>query len=386
MNGNTVRNILVNGMKSKVGGGKVILDTYLRMLGESRPRDRYFVLTPDREAYLRFETDAIKVIDVPGWAHGNLATLPLYHVIMPRLLARHAIDAILNFGDIVIPTNIPQIYNFDWAFAVYRDHISWHRLPSAEKTAYRLKLFFFKAYLARATIIMAQTEAMKARLETCYGLNNVVLVPAAVSANSHADDDPRGFGLPAERMKLVYPANYYPHKNIDILEPVAKALKTQKSLATIVTTLDADEHPGAAALLERIDAQGLGDILINVGRLPTTRVPALYQACDALLMPTLLETFGLPYVEAMHHCRPILTSDMDFAHAVCGNAALYFDPTDASSIAAAIERLCSDEALRAQLVKRGSERVAAMWNWSQVFERYQALIDQVLARHQRLAQ
>lgn len=386
MSGVTVRNILVNGMKSKVGGGKVILDTYLRMLAESRSRDRYFVLTPDREAYLRFETDVIKVIDVPAWAHGNLATLPLYHVIMPRLLARHAIDAILNFGDIVIPTDIPQVYNFDWPFAVYRDRASWHRLPPAEKVAYRLKLFFFKAYLARATIIMAQTEVMKARLEANYGLNNVELVPAAVSANAHADDDPRGFDLPAGRLKLVYPANYYPHKNIDILEPVAKALKAQQSLATIVTTLNADEHPGAAALLERVDAQGLSDILINVGRLPATRVPALYQACDALLMPTLLETFGLPYVEAMHHCRPILTSDMDFAHAVCGNAALYFDPTDASSIANAINRLCSDETLRAQLVKRGSERVAAMWDWSQVFERYQALIDQVLARYPRLAQ
>lgn len=371
-------NILVNGLKSKVGGGKVILDTYLRLLGERAPADCYFILTPDRDAYRHIETNRIKVIDIPAWAHSNLATIPLYRLVLPRLLKRYQIDAILNFGDVIIPTDVPQVYNFDWAFAVYPDHLSWQRLGRAEKLLYRVKLHYFEAYLSRANIIMAQTEAMKARLEARYRLTNVVLVPSAAAVDGEAGSGAQ-FDLPDVPVKLVYPANYYPHKNIDILEPVASLLKARKSGVLIVTTLAPDEHDGARALLDRVAEKGLDDVLLNVGRVAPADIPSLYEASDGLLMPTLLETFGLPYVEAMHHGKPILTSDMDFAHAVCGDAAVYFDPLDPQSIVAAIERLFSDGDLHAAIMERGRERLSAIWNWPDVFAEYQRLIGQVLS-------
>lgn len=366
-------NILVNGLKSKAGGGKAIFDTYLRLLRESAPTNRYFILTPDRDAYRHIETDQIKVVDIPAWAHSNFATIPLYRVILPRLLKRHGIDAILNFGDIVIPTDVPQVYNFDWAFAVYPDHVSWKRLSRAEKLLYQVKLHYFEAYLSRATIIMAQTEAMKARLEARYGLDNVELVPAAVSIPSDAVGlSP--FSLPAARVKLIYPANYYPHKNIEVLERVAELLAARNAGVVIVTTLAADEHAGAGAFLDRIREKGLDGVLVNVGRVAAADIPALYAASDGLLMPTLLETFGLPYVEAMHHQKPIITSNLDFAHVVCGDAAVYFDPMDPVSVVTKIEQVFGDDGLRIALIARGSERLNAMWDWSRVFAAYQNLL------------
>lgn len=372
-------NILVNGMKSKAGGGKVIFDTYLRLLVDSAPDDHYWVLTPDRDAYLALQGDGVSIIDVPRWAHSNLATIPLYHHVFKRLLSKLRIDAILNFGDIVIPTDVPQVYNFDWAFAVYPEHLRSQALGRAEGLAYRMKLYFFEAYLRRATIIMAQTEAMKARLEARYSLTNVVLVPAAV-APAEAGASRAGeaqIALPPGRRYLVYPANFYPHKNIEILLPVAARLKALGSDIGIVTTLAADEHEGAAAFLQRVKREGLGDVLVNVGPLPAARVPALFDAGAGLLMPTLLETFGLPYVEAMQHQRPILTSDRDFARAVCGDAAAYFDPLDPASIVATIDAVLGDPDQGRRLVARGQDRLATMWNWPRVFAEYQSLLGQV---------
>lgn len=371
-------NILINGLKSKVGGGKVIFDTYLRLLIQSEPRDRYFILTPDREAYASLESENVRIIDIPGWAHSNLATVLLYRIIMPRLLRAYAIDAILNFGDIIIPTDVPQVYNFDWAFAVYPDHVIWQRMPLRERLLARLKLHFFEAYLQRATTIMAQTEAMKQRLETRYRLRNVVLVPAAAVTGGAAMAKP-AFGLPDSRFKLVYPANYYPHKNIEILEPVAAELMARNADVAIVLTIDPDEHHEAAQFLDGIAARGLGEVVINVGRVSPDCIPSLYDECDALLMPTLLETFGLPYVEAMHHRKPILTSDMDFARAVCGDAALYFDPMEPLAIVEAIEQV-RDYGIRDALVARADRRLALMWDWPRVFAEYQALLAQATAR------
>lgn len=366
-------NILVNGLKSKAGGGKVILDTYLRLLVESASSDHYFVLTPDRDSYRMLESDRITIIDVPRWAHSNLSALPLYRFVFPRLLKRHAIDAILNFGDIVIPTDVPQVYSFDWAFAVYPEHVRSNRLRPAEAIAYRMKLHFFEAYLHHATIVTAQTQAMSDRLSERYDLDNIVVVPSAVS-HAETSNEAR-IALPPGRRYLIYPANYYPHKNIEILIDVAAALKERGSDIGIVTTLHGEEHPGAAAFLNEVRRRNIDDVLVNVGRLAPDEIPALYRASCGLLMPTLLETFGLPYVEAMQHGRPILTSGRDFSKTVCGDAAVYFDPSDAQSIVSTIEEAFENPDVWRGLVARGRLRLSKMWDWQQVFDEYQHLIE-----------
>ncbi|QPQ54427.1 glycosyltransferase [Allosphingosinicella flava] len=369
-------NILINGLKSKVGGGKVIFDTYLRLLADSGPEDHYFILTPDRDAYSHYESKKLTVIDVPSWAHSNLATVLLYRVIFPRLLSRHRIDAILNFGDVVIPSNVPQIYNFDWPYAVYPDSEVWDRLRWQERLLFSVKQYFFEKYLSHATVVMAQTDAMKARLEGQYGLSNVVVVPPAVDIPV-SDNLNWRFEAPDDAFKLIYPANYYPHKNIEILEEVAELLQASGMRTVIMTTLNEDEHPAAKVFLGRCTAKELDSAILNVGRIPEAAVAAFFRSADALLMPTLLETFGLPYAEAMFHGKPILTSDRDFSRAVCGDAAIYFDPLNAKSIADAVIDLIGNKDLYRVLVKQGRERLSTMWSWRDVFNEYQRTISMI---------
>jgi glycosyltransferase involved in cell wall biosynthesis len=59
----------------------------------------------------------------------------------------------------------------------------------------------------------------------------------------------------------------------------------------------------------------------------------------------------------MRFGAPILTSDLDFAREVCGEAAEYFDPWSPRSIAEAIGRVLSDPGRAEALVSRGRERL-----------------------------
>jgi glycosyltransferase involved in cell wall biosynthesis len=85
-----------------------------------------------------------------------------------------------------------------------------------------------------------------------------------------------------------------------------------------------------------------------------------YEQADAALIPTLLETFSAAYPEAMRMEKPVLTSALDFATEVCGDAALYFDPVNAADIAARMIQLMQDRDLYEQLVRRGKERLSHM--------------------------
>jgi glycosyltransferase involved in cell wall biosynthesis len=81
----------------------------------------------------------------------------------------------------------------------------------------------------------------------------------------------------------------------------------------------------------------------------------------------LLESFSGTYLEAMHFERPILTSDLDFAHDICGDAAEFFDPWQPASIKDAIVRLREDEASRKDLVAQGQVRLRQTFHsWGEV--------------------
>lgn len=74
-----------------------------------------------------------------------------------------------------------------------------------------------------------------------------------------------------------------------------------------------------------------------------------------MFLPTLLECFSASYAEAMIMRKPILTSDMGFAHCVCKDAAVYFNPMNANDIANKLLTLFSKPSLQRKLVNCGGK-------------------------------
>jgi glycosyltransferase involved in cell wall biosynthesis len=60
---------------------------------------------------------------------------------------------------------------------------------------------------------------------------------------------------------------------------------------------------------------------------------------DALFFPSLAESYGLPLVEAMVMGLPVVCADLPYAHWLCADQALYFDPADPAAAREAIAEL-----------------------------------------------
>ncbi len=93
-------------------------------------------------------------------------------------------------------------------------------------------------------------------------------------------------------------------------------------------------------------------------------LPALYSAARLLAYPSLYEGFGLPMLEAMACGTPVVASTASCLPEVAGDAALLVSPTDVEALAAALDRVLSDEALRADLIAKGYTRVG-QFSWDQ---------------------
>lgn len=103
-----------------------------------------------------------------------------------------------------------------------------------------------------------------------------------------------------------------------------------------------------------------------------------YSAAVALVYPSLYEGFGLPPIEAMAYGCPVAAAAAGAIPEIAGSAAVLFDPTDPDEMAAAIERVIADDALRASLVAKGREQSNG-YTWANTVDRTLAAYDQVLA-------
>ncbi len=192
---------------------------------------------------------------------------------------------------------------------------------------------------------------MKIRLEKTYGLKNIKVIPNAIS-KIPTKKTSKIYKLPINRTLFFYPCVYHIHKNLEILIPLSKKIKKLNLPYNIITTIDPNDGYLAKKFLGDIKLNNIDDIIINIGRIPNSDIGEIYKKTDALLMPTLLESYGLPYVEAINYRKLILTTRFDLAYDVCGDIAYYFDPLDADSILDAIKIFINDIKLKKEKLKK----------------------------------
>jgi glycosyltransferase involved in cell wall biosynthesis len=114
--------------------------------------------------------------------------------------------------------------------------------------------------------------------------------------------------------------------------------------------------------------------LLFTGDLDEEQLAAHYRGAVALAFPSLYEGFGLPIVEAMACGTPVLTSNATAIPEAAGEGnALVVDPLSLESIAAGLDRLAEDAALRAELRQRGLVRATA-FSWDRVAEKVGAVL------------
>ena len=371
--------IAINGINSKVGGGRTILFDYMKGLDQQKLEDRYFLLTTKRETFGWISNDNITVVNLPVY-YANAVFAPLvYEILLDIWLKKNKIDLVFNHGDLIINTAIPQVYLFDWPYAIDVEGVIWKRLPWKDWLKRSVKLRFLRKRLRCPAVIIAQTPVVKRALEKLYNPASVTIVPNAVSLQNRRADGGKKFVLPSGK-KLLCLTHYYPHKNIEILLPLAERIQAAKKDYKIIITVNKSQHPNASKLLQDIENQRLNGVIVNVGEVSLTDVPSLYRACDGLLLPTLLESFSRTYVEAMFHGLPIFTSNRDFAKGVCGHAACYFDPLDPDDIFNKLDEILESTHRMKVLTDAGREVLSNFLNPTQVFSCFQEILHSELEK------
>lgn len=173
-----------------------------------------------------------------------------------------------------------------------------------------------------------------------------------------ASDDALLAGLDLPDRFVIYPANAWPHKNHDRLIAALAALQDR----TLGLVLTGQTYGRASELAELARRAGVAERVRHLRFVSSDVLPALYRRAAAMVFPSLYEGFGAPPLEAMACGCPVAASARASLSEICADAALPLDPEETESIAEAIERIASDEALRTQLREAGLAR-AREFTW-----------------------
>ncbi len=165
----------------------------------------------------------------------------------------------------------------------------------------------------------------------------------------------RQLGLPGEIPLLLYVGFSTPRKGVEYL---AQALRVMQTPAHLVMV-----GKWEANYPERFLA-ALGDARPRVhlvGYVPDDDLPAYFAAADLFVLPTLLEGFGIPLVEAMAAGLPLVTTSGGSAGEVAGDAGVIVPPADSGSLAKAMDRVLNDPGLARRLGETGRERARTLF-------------------------
>ena len=115
--------------------------------------------------------------------------------------------------------------------------------------------------------------------------------------------------------------------------------------------------------LKEPEALGIAEWVRWPGWVEQEDLAGFYSLADALLLPSLFESCGLPVLEAMAAGCPVVTSNCYGTKELAEGAAMLVDPESTDSIAAAIRAVLDDPARRQELIAAGRERSRA-FQWS----------------------
>jgi len=308
------------------GGGKALLFPLLEAAGK---RSSVTVLVDSRLEVPEELCRAMTVIQISPTILGRLAgewTL--------RRLAQ-ASDTVLCFG------NLPPLFRMKGRGIVFLQNRYLVEERDLEGFPLRVKLrlmierLWLRLFNAHAETFIVQTKSMQQAATQALRrtVDVVALFPDSSGYQRRRIEKDRDQTAVYD---FLYAATGEPHKNhLNLLE-AWKLLASEGLYPSLCLTVSEFDYPG----LFRIVEQAKADHKLNIHNMPArswSDMQRLYEHSRALVYPSLVESFGLPLLEARQAGLSIIAAELDYVRDLIDPEEA-FDPRSPQSIARAIKR------------------------------------------------
>jgi glycosyltransferase involved in cell wall biosynthesis len=302
---------------------------------------------------------SVRIVRCPISLRGDRAHLVFQYSALPLLAAARRLDvlhSLANLGPARTPgvASVVSLLDLIWMWPPEQ----WGGTAQGQRSLRRLVEHsvrhadgVFTISRAAATEIESELGVAAERIHvTPLGVRAPTVTPASAT-------DVRAELELGERRVVLCVAQKQPYKNLHRLIRAVPAL--DRDVVLVLPGFATEHEHELSALAQEL---GVADRVRLPAWLSESSLAGLYALSSAFVLPSLVEGFGLPVLEAMLRDVPVACSNSSSLPEVAGDAALLFDPEDQAQVTQAIRRLLDDAALAAELVQRGRRR-AAQYTW-----------------------
>ena len=368
---------LINCANIKVGGGIQVADSICRLL-DKYCQHEFVVVTSSK-----LHTTKTAISNYPNvrafeydMANGILLSVLGRDQTLDRLVDRYHVDAVLTvFGPPRWKPRCPHLCGFARAHIVQTESPYFRLLRRKEYIKVKFTYHFLSLLFRRnADYIWTENPSVAARLVKMYRGKTIYVVS---NYYNQVFDSPdlwqRDIILdPFPGVTCLTISAPYVHKNLPIMLDVCNYMEK----------VHPDFHFRFALTLTEEKCRFVSDNhrhhFVFLGTVDIRQCPSLYEQADIMFMPSLMECFSATYPEAMKMGVPIVTTDLDFSHGLCDEAACYYSAMDAEAAAEAIYKVATDKSYAQRLVDAGKCQLKKFDNYEQRTEKMIQLLEKIV--------
>ncbi len=216
--------------------------------------------------------------------------------------------------------------------------------------------------------------------------------------------------VPEERIRVIYHGldeRFQPVSDIEILSNIKRRYKLPDEYILYVGVLDARKNlvrlieafyqfkmatkfPHRLVILgrkwglyepifQKLNELKLNEEVVIIPEVSGEDMSALYSGAKLFILPSLVEGFGFPLLEAMACGTPVVGSNVTSIPEVIGDAGILVDPLNVEEIAAMLANILTDTILQTELREKGIKRTK-LFRWEQSAQKHLLAYEDVYQR------
>lgn len=265
----------------------------------------------------------------------------------------------------LLPLALPLAWRSLPYWLVAHGDEAWVRLPAVSRRGLR-----------RAQTVLAVSDYTRRQLAA---VNNLTGERWQVFPNTLDPFFQKGVAEPATRLTLLsvsrLEAAERDNKGIAHVLEALPELRRQFPDLQYVIVGDGDDRPGLEQRARQLD---LGNSVVFTGHVAQEEMVRRYAACDVFVLPSNQEGFGIVFLEAMAHSKPVVAARAGGAPEVVveGETGLLVEHGNRAALVAALRSLLADRERRRQLGEAGRRRLEANFTFEHFRRRLVRLLEQ----------
>ena len=221
---------------------------------------------------------------------------------------------IISLGDFPLPIFKNQIVFVNQANLIKNKEYRF----SLSKINFFLKRIYFKIFSKNVKKFIVQSNFMKSKISKSYNLD----IKKFFIYKDLIKEPNINFRLYKKRnvIKLLYPADHYEYKNHQLLIDLFENFKIKNIEIYLTATKKEFQKFDVSKNFKRIDY------------FQHHKVFKIYSKFDALIFPSLIESLGLPILEAKLFKMPIICANLPYAKELLKKKGFFFNPLSSKSL------------------------------------------------------